>query len=378
MQMRRFAPSALVIAVMCQTPVLTQPNNARGDVQDATARLAELQREADRLAKQANTTLNELRLLQLQRQIKTEELEKVDAELQQVVAALDKASARVAALEVDRQAEAPWIQEQMVALYKRGRVGYLQWLLATDDLKSAGRMSRGLAAIVRVERMRLETHRRTIRDERAALSELQARRAQADQARAAGARARQALERAVTENNRRLDELDLRRDLAARYIGDLQNAQTELQRSVSALPSSTPVLLPIEPFKGALEWPAEGTLLSHFGRNRADRFGSTILRNGIEIAVIEGAPVRAVHAGTVAYAAPFTGFGTLVILDHGRGAFTLYGHLSQSLVTNGAKVGRNDVVGRAGRTPTGTSAAYFELRVDGRPVDPVQWLRSPR
>jgi septal ring factor EnvC (AmiA/AmiB activator) len=378
--MRRFAlvSGALVIAVMCQTHALTQPNNARDLAQDAAERLTELQREADRLAKQTTNILSELRLLDVQRQIKTQELAKADTELKQIVDALDIASARVAALEAERQAEAPWIQEQMVAVYRRGRAGYLQLLLTADDLKSVGRMTRGLAAIVRLDRMRLETHRRTIRDERAALSDLQTRRAEADQARAATVRARQAFERAVAANNRRLDELDIRRDLAARYIGDLQSAQTELQRSVSALPSGAAVMLPIEPFKGTLDWPAEGAILSRFGRNLADRFGSTILRNGIEIKVTEDAPVRAVHAGTVAYAAPFTGFGTLVIVDHGRGAFTLYGHLSQALVTNGAKVGRNDIVGRAGRTPTGTPAAYFELRVDGRPVDPVQWLRSPR
>jgi septal ring factor EnvC (AmiA/AmiB activator) len=363
---------------MCQTHARTQPNNARDLAQDAAQRLTELQREADRLAKQTTNILSELRLLDVQRQIKTQELAKADAELKQIVDALDNASTRVAALEAERQAEAPWIQEQMVAVYQRGRVGYLQLLLTADDLKSVGRMTRGLAAIVRLDRMRLEAHRRTIRDQRAALLELQARRAEVDQARATTVRARQAFERAVAANNRRLDELDIRRDLAARYIGDLQSAQSELQRSVSALPSGAAVMLPIEPFKGTLDWPAEGAILSRFGRNLADRFGSTILRNGIEIKVAEDAPVRAVHAGTVAYAAPFTGFGTLVIVDHGRGAFTLYGHLSQALVTNGAKVGRNDVVGRAGRTPTGTPAAYFELRVDGRPVDPVQWLRSPR
>ena len=260
-------------------------------------RLIELQREADRLAKQTKTILGELRLLQLQRQIKTQELAKADSELQQVVAALDNSSARVAALEAERAAQAPWIEEQMVTVYKRGRVGYLQLLVAARDLKSAGRMTRGLATIVRLDRMRLETHRRTMREERAALSELQTRRGEADQARAAAVRARQALEQAVVANNRRLDELDIRRDLAARYIGDLQSAQIELQRSVSALPGSTAVMLPIEPFKGALDWPAEGAVLSRFGPNRADRFGSTILRNGIEIAVIEGVPVRADSRG---------------------------------------------------------------------------------
>jgi Peptidase family M23 len=55
-----------------------------------------------------------------------------------------------------------------------------------------------------------------------------------------------------------------------------------------------------------------------------------------------------------------------------------YGHLSQTLVMRGATAGRGEVIGRAGRTPTGQPAVYFELRIDGRPVDLVQWLRSLR
>ncbi len=103
-----------------------------------------------------------------------------------------------------------------------------------------------------------------------------------------------------------------------------------------------------------------------------------VVRNGIEIATIENQQVRAVHGGTVSYAAPFAGFGTLVIVDHGTNAFSLYGHLSQALVPAGAVVERNAVIGRAGRSPSGVQSLYFELRIDGRPVDPVQWFRSPR
>ena len=209
------------------------------------------------------------------------------------------------------------------------------------------------------------------------MADLDARRVDLTRARATALAARQALDRAAAAHNRRLDQLDEERDLAARYIGELQTAQAELQKAALARTASTPAL-PLAPFKGSLEWPITGRLLSHFGLNTASRFGTTIVRNGIEIAAPEGSPVRAVHGGTVAYAAPFTGFSTLVIVDHGGGAFTLYGHLNQAVVTNGARVGRGDVLGRSGLTPDGSPAAYFELRIDGRPVDPVQWLRSIR
>ena len=85
--------------------------------------------------------------------------------------------------------------------------------------------------------------------------------------------------------------------------------------------------------------------------------------------------MRAVHGGTVAYAAPFTGFGVMVILDHGEDAFTVYGHLAGTALRPGATVTRGQLVGTAGATPAGEAAAYFEVRIDGRPVNPVQWLR---
>jgi len=385
-KMRRIVSTTLVLATIASggaTRAQTPANEARDLARQAGQRISELQKEADRLARQTRTILSELRGLDLQRQIKAAAVTKADADLKEVLVALDRASARARALESERLAETPLVRERLVEIYKRGRVGYLRLLLAGNDLRALGRMSRGVAAVARLDRVRLDTHRRTLRQEREAIADLQKRRRAADAARAAALKARQALDQAAAAHNRRLDELDARRDLAARYIGELQNAQSQLQRFTDSAaragsPAGGAVALPLAPFRGSLDWPISGRILSRFGRNRADRFGTTIVRNGIEIAAPEGAPVRAVHGGTVAYAAPFTGFGTLVIVDHGQGAFTLYGHLSQATVTNGVRVGRNDVIGRAGRNLGGEAAAYFELRIDGRPVDPVQWLRSSK
>jgi septal ring factor EnvC (AmiA/AmiB activator) len=365
------------LAIAVSVVVVLGQDNPRQLANEAAERIRQLQKEADSIAARTSSVLSELRKLELERQIRVEEVKKADAELTDVVRAIEHATARLAALEADRQTETPWVRERLVELYKRGRAGYLKLLLATDDLRTMARMSRGVAAVAELDRLRLAAHRETLRQHRETLRELEVHRAAAEGARTAAQRARRALEQAVAANNRRLDELDRQRDLAARYIGELQAAQVELQRSVPAVAGNTAVL-PIAPFRGTLDWPVDGRLLSRFGRSTADRFGTTVSRNGIEIAADEGSPVRAIHAGTVAYAAPFSGFGTLVIVDHGQNAFTLYGHLSQAVVTNGARVGRNQVVGRAGRTPDGIPAAYFELRIDGRPVDPVQWLRSQR
>ncbi len=64
-------------------------------------------------------------------------------------------------------------------------------------------------------------------------------------------------------------------------------------------------------------------------------------------------------------------------MDHGGGAVSLYGHLASSRVNKGERVTAGSTVGLSGRNPAGNPALYFELRIDGKPVDPLQWLRRP-
>ena len=101
----------------------------------------------------------------------------------------------------------------------------------------------------------------------------------------------------------------------------------------------------------------------------------SLARNGIEIGAAEGTPVLAVHPGTVDYADAFTGFGNLVIVDHGSNYYSLYGYLGAAEVRGGDHVNAGTELGLVGTPPTGPPALYFELRVDGRSIDPVQWLK---
>ena len=134
--------------------------------------------------------------------------------------------------------------------------------------------------------------------------------------------------------------------------------------------------LPLRPFQGALPWPVRGAITSRFGRQPSSRFGTAIVRNGIEIASAEGQPIRAVHEGVVAFAGQFTGYGNLVIVEHGERAFSLYGHLSAMQVAQAERIAAQSILGRSGLNPNGTPVLYFELRVDGKPVDPLQWLQK--
>jgi murein hydrolase activator len=103
----------------------------------------------------------------------------------------------------------------------------------------------------------------------------------------------------------------------------------------------------------------------------------SILRNGIELSLAEGRPVHAIHEGTVAFADQFSGYANLVIVDHGNRNYSLYGHLSSLGVQKGDRVDAATTVGFTGRNPAGNASLYFELRIDGQAVDPLQWLKRP-
>jgi len=341
----------------------------------ATDRIKALQREADALATQSRTVLTQLRQLEVTRALRAEELAAVTARLAAVTEKVTASETRVADLERQRVARTPALEGRLEALYKRGGAdGYVRLLLATAEGRDLARASRGVVALARVEELRIAAHRRLLADERAARDQLASEQRQAVRLRAEAATLDQAAKRAVADRTRLLDELDTKRELAAEYVGELVQARTRLQATIAGIASAGPAELPLKPFQGDLAWPVAGPILSRFGRAPSS-FGTAIQKNGIEIGVPIGTPVHAVHGGSVAYAAPFTGFGVLVILDHGDETFTVYGHLAGTALRPGATLSRGEAVGASGANPTGQPAAYFEVRVDGRPVNPVQWLK---
>ena len=341
----------------------------------ATDRLQALQRESDALAAQEKTLLVELRQLEIEREIQSEKLRRVDADLDTVTRQIDQTNTRVTTLERQRESTQPALETRLVELYKLGSGGYARLLLGVNDLRQFGRAYRTVAAMAELDRQRIEEHRRTLeelRTERGTLTQRQASTARLQrEARAA----RTALDRATMTRTALVAEIDARRDLNARLAGELHSAQQRLQQMLSGVASarSEPVTLPLRAFQHDLDWPSPGRVTARFGRRTG--LDATSSLNGIEIGAGEGTPVRAIHEGTIAYAEPFTGYGNLVIVDHGAQAYSLYGYLASLQTARGARIERGDLIGHAGQTPMGTPALYFELRIDGKAVDPVEWLK---
>jgi septal ring factor EnvC (AmiA/AmiB activator) len=355
-------------------PPTLSPDDTAALAARADDRIRALQRELDQLAAQSSTVLTQLRQLEVTRALRAEELAAVTARLNALNAKVAASEARVAELERQRIERTPALEGRLEALYKRGDDGYVRLLLETAEGRDLARAARGVVALARVEELRIAAHRKLVADERAARDQLASEQRQVARLRAEAAALDAAARKAVADRTALLDTLDRRRELAAQYVGELEQARNRLQATLAGLSPAGPTELPLRPFQGDLAWPVAGPVLSRFGR-AASAYGTAIQRNGIEIGAAIGTPVHAVHGGTVAYAAPFTGFGVLVILDHGGNDFTVYGHLAGTALRPGATVARGQAVGVSGATPAGAPAAYFEVRIDGRPVNPLQWLK---
>jgi murein hydrolase activator len=164
----------------------------------------------------------------------------------------------------------------------------------------------------------------------------------------------------------RNDELGkLQRDATA-----LEKLVEELRRAIEEFPE-----LAEQPFprvKGKLPWPVKGTLLARFGQLRA---GGPLKWQGVVIAAERGAQVRAPYHGRVVYADWLPGLGLLVVLDHGGGYMSLYGHNEQLYRRVGDRVAPGDVIAAVGDAAgLGKPGLYLEIRKGKQALDPLTWL----
>ena len=338
-------------------------------------RVRALQAEADRLALQVRTLLGDLRQLELQRDIAAEEEKTAAVAVAQAQRGLEQSTARLNALEQQRLSQLPDLKTRLVDIYKRGRGGYARMAFDVRGLREFARAIRAVAALTTINEQRIAEHRRTIAELRQQRDALEQRTRELEQAAQEAERTRFAAQRAVAARESLIREIDQRRDLNAQLAGELGVAAQRLQQQLASLAagrSGEPVAIPVASFQGALDWPAAGRVTALFG---APARPGGVARNGIEIGAPEGTPVTAVHPGTVDYADAFSGFGNLVILDHGSSYYSLYGYLGAIEVMRGQRVDAGTELGRVGTAPAGPATLYFELRVDGRSVDPIQWLK---
>lgn len=174
------------------------------------------------------------------------------------------------------------------------------------------------------------------------------------------------LQQYISEQDRQLQNLQRDEQELADLIINLESGQ-----SVVELYEDLP---PFDSLKGKLRWPVTGKIIDHFG---SEKKGGKLRWNGVRISAVGGTDVIAVSPGKVIFADWFRNLGLLIIIDHGAGYMSLYGHNESLAKKAGDFVSMGEQIAKVGDTGGQTETAlYFEIRQQGTPLDPDLWCQG--
>ncbi len=280
------------------------------------------------------------------------------------------------------------LHRRLVDIYENGDLGYINVLMSaqsfSDFVERWEDLRRLIAANQRTVRARKEAERRVASVEAA----LEATRLQLQQEQQAQVEARNQLGTLAAERQNLVNLTGAQRhavatqvaqmeDLSAAEESQLEGLIQERQRELAAQRRAAGITGGEETSggHGSFSWPVTGTITSPFGWRSNPFGGSPEFHQGLDIAAPTGTAVTAAAGGTVIMAQWYGGYGNYVLIDHGGGYSTGYGHLSAIYVSNGQSVKRGQAIGAVGSTGASTGPhLHFEVRIDGKPVDPAPRL----
>ncbi|HEX7037602.1 MAG TPA: peptidoglycan DD-metalloendopeptidase family protein [Pseudomonadales bacterium] len=302
------------------------------------------------------------------------EVDAAAAALAEVRAEQQRLEAERDALEARRRAEAERIGGHLASAHRLGGQDFVKLLLNEQSPAEIDRLMRYHRYFTEARMAVLDDYRRTLAD-------LDATRRRLEERAAAGAARQEALRRqqaALVEKRKE------RQTLLARLNAEAEDKEARRQRLLADQNRLETLLREIErrareldgrafaERKGSLPWPIDGRLRNAFGQPRPE---GRLIWHGLLLAADEGTPVRSVFRGRVVFANWLRGFGLLTIVDHGSGYMTLYGQADTLLKKVGDWVESGEEIARAGRSGgSDVSGLYFEIRHEGRALDPVSWL----
>lgn len=342
-------------------------------------------------------------------------IEDVSAKLKQIQADLDAANARLQSIQTKQaeiNAQIAQTQNEIVkmeaylktrqdvlnrrvrAIYMHGQLNYLEVILGANSFSDFANRVELLKRVIQSDYnliLEIQKQKAAIEAKKAQLEEDKR---QLDALAAEAEKTRQEIAKKKAEQQKVLDAAKSNKAAAAQMEQDL-NAQLAsvrnlIQQRLAAAEAARQAAQQQAASDdeggggsddnyvqgtGAMGWPCSGPITSPFGYRTHPIFGTTIFHAGIDIGVDYGTPIHAADSGVVVYSGWISGYGNAVIIDHGGGISTLYGHNQSLAVSEGQSVSKGSVIAYAGSTGNSTGPhCHFEVDVNGSPVNPMGYL----
>ncbi|HVF13496.1 MAG TPA: peptidoglycan DD-metalloendopeptidase family protein [Acidimicrobiales bacterium] len=365
----------LLVVALAPPAWSAAPSGTPEEQRDAAReKRAELAAEVDTLKASNEELESAVRALDAGVEVQSNQTESAKRALQSAETGLGSAESRLAATEERMAGLRQQVADAAVRAYVHpGGVALLE-IVRARTLGEASRRQVLLSSVVSSDRDALDQMRSARQDQQFDKANLAKARDLAQDRRKAASEKLAELQEALSQQNRLKGALETR---IAEYTAEvdalsreedtlsalIRTRQLEAEADVEADSEDEAVS------DSGMVWPASGAVTSGFGM----RWGR--LHSGIDIGAGYGAPIRAAQSGTVILAGYNGGYGNCVVIDHGNGLSTLYGHMSSVDVSEGQSVDAGDYIGDVGSTGNSTGPhLHFETRVGGEADNPMRYL----
>ena len=349
---------------------------------DLEDQLADLQRQAEEQQAKTNeasakveNVSERLRQIQEELRVATAEYKEVKGQLDSVEDKISDNTELLQKTEADLKVKNKKLQQRVRDIYINGQISYVDVLFGAKDFADLMTRMDVLKRIIKHDYdliMKVKEEKATVENTRAQLEK--------DKAEAevlvTDAQAKKAkVEDKESEQQVLLDQAIYDRDTSERMYEEIMAASKEVANMIRRSQMSSAGYSGAPAGAGGMIWPISGPITSEFGWRTHPIFGTARFHSGLDIGGDYGMPIYAAASGTVIYAGWISGYGNAVIIDHGGGVTTLYGHNDSLNVSEGENVAQGQVIAMCGSTGNSTGPhCHFEVRENGEPVSPYGYL----
>jgi septal ring factor EnvC (AmiA/AmiB activator) len=343
------------------------------------AELAEHRKRAEELAGEESDIQGELARINEEIRLNRSLLDKLAEQKRVLVNDLEYSQRDLELAEIALGDSRHLLNERLRSIYKFGRGEVMEVLLTSKTFADLAKRVYYLAVIADHDLQILGEYTEQVESKRVLVQYIEGKKSRIEANEAEARAEADNLRLRREERDGLMNQLKERRYYYENLARELEEAGRNLEALIETLESRAETMADadttFEGRMGTLMWPCDGEVVSEYGMETHPRFGTIIKNNGMDIRTAPGSKVRAVAPGEVSFAGPLTGFGNCIIIGHGDGFYTLYGHLETLLVAKGYRVGEGDAIGYIGETSTPEGAVlHFEIRKGKAPLDPGRWL----
>jgi murein hydrolase activator len=383
-RVKRLQALAICLLAGVWAPPEIHSASAERDLEGIKQKIQSEKRGLSRVQKEETSMVQSLGKVENELQIKNQELKQSSSRLNSVLSEMREKETELLRLQEALDRQKSLLAARAAALYRWHR-GVSPLVILNGDMRLASMLKRKyyLQATVAFDRELVHKLTEQAARQEALTQALAQKKLEADDHRRTLATVKSAVEKEAQKKRQILASIRQEKESRTRVLKELEQAALRLQKMMEELarqaarkPQRAPSGAGLAAMRGKLDWPVKGLVIGGFGKAKHREFSSEVFRNGLEIEAPAGEEIRAVEKGKVVFADRFSGYGKMLIIDHGDRYYTVYAHLADFLKKNGDLVKRGEPVALVGDTDSLAGAKlYFEMRKDGRSIDPSPWFR---